>query len=143
MALVHRGRYLVDWPSIAARDPWRRWLDIEGADGWLRTEEFEDGGTLVVRAELPGVDPEKDLEVTVADGIVRIQAHREEKAEQKGKQGYRSEFRYGEFLREVPLPEGAVSEDVKASYDSGILEVRIPHSGQTKVESVKVPVKRS
>jgi HSP20 family protein len=142
VALVHRGRYLVDWPSVVWRDPWRRWLDFEGGDGWLRTEEYEEGDTLVVRAELPGVDPDKDVEVTVADGVVRIHAHREQEAEQKGKHGYRSEFRYGEFVREVLLPEGSVAEEVKASYSNGILEVRIPHHEKSKVEAIKVQVRQ-
>jgi len=52
---------------------WRRWLDIDDRTGWLRTEEFHEGDTLVVRAEMPGLDPDKDIEVSVyADGILEV-----------------------------------------------------------------------
>ena len=78
MELVHRGRYLVDWPSVAFREPFRRLLDFEAAEQWLRTEEYQEGDTTVVRAELPGIDPDKDIEVTVAGGVLRIHARREQ-----------------------------------------------------------------
>jgi HSP20 family protein len=138
--LVHRGRYLVDWPSIVWREPFRRLLDLEVGEAWLRTEEYQDADMTVVRAELPGLDPENDIEVTVADGVLRIHAHREQRAEQKAKEGYRSEFRYGEFVREILLAEGAALEEVQASYNNGILEVRIPSHEKVKVEVTKVPV---
>src|SRR3954453_18249451 len=63
----------------------------------IRVEEMVDGNTLVVRAELPGVDPEKDVDVTVADGVLTIKGERQEKSEHKDKGSYRSEFRYGSF----------------------------------------------
>lgn len=92
----------------------------------IRVEEFVDGKTLVVRAELPGVDPGKDVEVTVTDGILKIRAERQEKEEHKDKDRFRSEFRYGSFSRSIPLPEGVKEEDIKASYADGVLEVRTP-----------------
>lgn len=85
-----------------------------------------DGNALVVRAEVPGLDPEKDVDVSVAGGMLHIKAEREEKTEHKSKSGYRSEFRYGSFSRSVPLPPGAREEDVTASYKDGVLEVRAP-----------------
>jgi HSP20 family protein len=67
-------------------------------------EEFHDGDTLVVRAELPDIDPDKDVEVTTTDGVVRIHAHREQKSDHQEKRGYRSEFRYGDYKRDIALP---------------------------------------
>jgi HSP20 family protein len=92
------------------RDGWHH-----GLGAWLRTEEFHDGDTLVVRAELPGIDPGKDVEVTVGDGVVKIHAHREQKSEHREKRGYHSEFRYGEFEREIALPSGATKKDVRVT----------------------------
>jgi len=140
MALVSRDKHVVEWPTFAWPDRWRRLFDLEGEEAWLRTEEFHDGDTLVVRAELPGIDPEKDVAVTVSDGVVRIQAHRDEKAEHKTKRGYRSEFRYGEFAREIVLPKGAAGDDVKATYSDGILEVRVPCPEKTEAAPHKIPV---
>jgi HSP20 family protein len=97
--------------------------------GWanpLHLEEYLQDGTCVIRAELPGIDPDKDVEISVASGIVNIRAHREERSEEERPDGYRSEFRYGSFQRTVRLPEGATEKDVKAAYKDGILEIRVP-----------------
>jgi len=87
----------------------------------VRVEDYIKDGTYVVRAEVPGLDPEKDIEVTISKGVLTISAHRHEEAEGK----HRSEFRYGTFTRSVALPAGADESRVRASYDKGILEVVI------------------
>jgi len=109
----------------------------------IRVEEMMDGNTLVVRAELPGIDPEKDVDVTVADGVLSIKAERQEKKEQKDKDSYRSEFRYGSFMRRIPLPSGVQQGDITASYKDGLLEVRapLPDQGQETGAS-KIPISR-
>jgi HSP20 family protein len=124
-------------------EQWRRLFEGDGDNQILRVEEFHEDGVLVVRAEMPGIDPEKDVEVTTADGMVTIHARREEEAERKDKRGYRSEFRYGEFDRQVMLPEGVSGADVKATYKDGILEVRIPCPQTKDKEPTTVPVTRS
>ncbi|GAA2203048.1 Hsp20/alpha crystallin family protein [Sinomonas flava] len=98
--------------------------------GGIKVEEVRDGDSLVVRAELPGIDPEKDVDVSIRDGALHIRAFREERSEQKEKDSYRSEFRYGSFSRTLPLPEGATADDVTASYKDGVLEVRVPVPSQ-------------
>lgn len=140
MALVHRNKHVVDRPDFALPGPWRRLFEADGEHAWLRTEEFHDGDTLVVRAELPGIDPEKDLEITVGEGVVRIHAHREQKAEHREKRGYRTEFRYGELTRDIVLPESAAAKDVKATYVDGILEVRVPCPEMPKVAPTRIAV---
>lgn len=92
----------------------------------IKVEEVREGDSLVVRAELPGIDPEKDVDVSISEGALHISGHREEKTEQKEKESYRSEFRYGSFSRTLPLPEGATPDDVTATYKDGVLEVRVP-----------------
>ena len=104
-------------------------------------EEFHDNGTLVVRADLPGIDPENDVELTVADGMLRIEAERREE-EKKADKGYlRQELRYGSLTRTLPLPEGVTGSDVKATYKAGILEIRIPEPKQPPVK--KIPIAKS
>jgi HSP20 family protein len=51
---------------------------VEGLTNAMRLEEFVENGTCVIRAELPGIDPEKDIEISVSDGMVHLQAHHEE-----------------------------------------------------------------
>lgn len=109
----------------------------------MRLEEFVDGDVCVIRAELPGIDPDKDVEITVSDGMLHLQAHREERSEDKQPEGYRSEFRYGSVARHIRLPEGATEADVKATYKDGILEVRVPVAATASRAATKVPVEHA
>lgn len=100
---------------------------------------FTREGDLVVRAELPGVDPEKDIDISFQDGVLTIRGERrfEEKTERDN--FYRFESTYGSFQRSIPLPEGVKAENVKATYENGILEVVMPKAGE--LSSVKkIPV---
>jgi HSP20 family molecular chaperone IbpA len=87
----------------------------------MRMEEHVAGGRYVVRAELPGIDPAKDMEVSVSKGILTVRAERHE--EMRGQ--HRSEFRYGTFTRHIALPVSADADDVKATCHWGVLEVSI------------------
>jgi HSP20 family protein len=120
-----------------------RLFDGDTGTGAIRVEEVVEGNTLVVRAELPGIDPEKDAAITVSDGALTIKAERQEKKEQKDKDSYRSEFRYGSFFRRVPLPDGVKESDVTASYKDGVLEVRAPIPEQVPATSTsRIPITR-
>ena len=75
-------------------------------------------------AELPGVDPIEDIEITVRDGRLTIKALRTRTTESNGL----SEFSYGSSRRTVTLPAGADEDDISATYDRGILTVSVPLS---------------
>jgi HSP20 family protein len=87
----------------------------------MRVEDYVHDGYYMVRAELPGMDPEKDIELTVSKGVLTINATRHEQADGKR----RSEFRYGTFTRSITLPADADEDHIQASYDYGVLEVAI------------------
>lgn len=105
--------------------------------GMMRLEDEIKDGRYEVRAELPGIDPAKDVEITVREGLLTIKAERSEKKEFNG----RSEFAYGSFKRTVTLPAGANEDDIKATYDKGILTVSVavvepkPTEKRVKIES--------
>ncbi|PXY36503.1 Hsp20/alpha crystallin family protein [Prauserella flavalba] len=105
-----------------------RWLESEFPFGslserqWMRLEDYLTEDKYVVRAELPGLDPEHDITITVEKDELSITAQRSEEKKEKG----RSEFHYGSFARTVRLPAGADADKIAASYDKGILEVTIP-----------------
>jgi HSP20 family protein len=103
----------------------------------MRLEDYIEDGRYVVRAELPGLDPEKQVEVTVSSGVLTIHAERHEETETK----HRSEFYYGVFSRHVPLPEGADENDVTATYDKGILQVTVGLKEKGKAAGRQIPVK--
>ena len=107
----------------------------------IKVEEYVDGEHLVVKAEIPGVDPERDIEVTVDDGLLTITAQRLESKSEKSEQGYRSEFRYGSFLRQIRLPKGATPEVVSATYKDGVLEIRVPKP-EGDAQATRIPIER-
>ena len=117
-------------------------LPVEGRVKHLRVEEYLEGDTCVIRAELPGIDPEKDVEITVGDSMLTITAHREERSEQDRPEGFRSEFHYGGFERRIRLPEGATDRDVTATYADGILEVRVPAPTAVTPRVARIAVSR-
>ncbi|WP_024805023.1 Hsp20/alpha crystallin family protein [Nocardia sp. BMG51109] len=102
----------------------------------LRVEDTVDDGHYVVRAEIPGIDPAKDVEVSVHNGQLTIRAERSERHEEKG----RSEFSYGSFVRTVTLPTGAQDQGVEANYAKGILTVSVPMK-EPKEQVKKIEVK--
>lgn len=116
-------------------DEWFRTLPMRRPTGMaaefpgeeiIRVDEYRDGDTQVIRAELPGIDPDKDVEVTVHDGMLRIAAERQVEETSQDKGYTRHELRYGSFSRTLPVPDGATESDIKAAYKDGILEIRIP-----------------
>lgn len=131
-------RLFGEWPR--SRFLPASWGAFEDAD-MLRVEEFVEGDEAVVRAEMPGIDPEKDVEITVSDHTLRMRAERREETKEEKEGTYRSEFRYGSFSRVIPLPVGASEQDVKATYKDGILEVRVPID-QKQAEAKQIKVKR-
>ena len=115
------------WPMMAD-------LRREGTHA-MRIEDRLEKDRYVVRAEIPGIDPDKDVEITVADGILTISAERREEISEKG----HSEFHYGSFMRRVSLPPGSSEEKLEASYQDGILEVTVPiEAAQAKPRVIKV-----
>lgn len=118
-----------------------RWL----AEQWhaleIPVEEFVEDDHLVVRAELPGVDPDRDISVTVDAGVLHIRAERRERDVDERPDRYRSELRYGAFSRAIRLPAEATGEDVDASYADGILTVRLPVDA-ARAEATRVKVRR-
>ncbi len=88
-------------------------------------EVAQHDGKLQVHAELPGLKPE-DVKVEVTDEALIIQGERKYEHEDKKGGVYRSERRYGQFYREIALPEGAKAEEAKANFKDGVLEVVLP-----------------
>ncbi|MCV7246477.1 Hsp20/alpha crystallin family protein [Mycobacterium mantenii] len=105
------------WTGFPSRTGLRPMIDAH----LIRLEDEMQDGHYLLRAELPGIDPVKDVDITVCDGQLTIKAERSERKESKG----RSEFSYGSFTRAVTLPAGANEDDIKASYDKGILTVDV------------------
>ena len=88
-------------------------------------EVSETGGQLRVHAELPGLKPE-DVKVEVSNDQLVIWGERKSEQEENRQGLYRSERRYGQFYRAIPLPEGTKTEQAKAQFNNGVLEISLP-----------------
>jgi HSP20 family molecular chaperone IbpA len=120
-----------------------QWLDLNRPSSlselthYIPVESYTEDGKFVVRADLPGVDPEKEIEVKVDGDVLTIHGERHEEEHDNG----HSEVRYGSFTRSVRLPKGATAGDVVATYDAGVLVVTVPMA-EAAAEPIKVPVQR-
>ena len=104
----------------------------------FRVEEVVRDNRYVIRAELPGLDPDEDIEVTVEGRTVTI--HAERRQENDGP--YRSDFRYGSLTRSVRLPAKVDASDITARYEKGILEVSVPMR-EVKPEGSRVAIEKA
>lgn len=119
-----------DWPELDFPTTFVRtvqpFLPLTARRYVPAVEVFEKGGDLHVKVELPGIDPAKDVTVTVQDGYLSIRGERRESSEVKEEGFYRKETVYGTFERHIPIPKGVKESAVKAGYRDGILEVVLP-----------------
>ncbi|GAA4103145.1 MULTISPECIES: Hsp20/alpha crystallin family protein [Actinomadura] len=104
----------------------------------MRVEDYIDGDDYVIRCELPGIDPDRDVEITAESGMLRVHAERHEEK----KEAHRSEFRYGTFTRSFTLPADTDTEAIKASYDQGILTVRVPLPKAAEHEAKRIAIQK-
>jgi HSP20 family protein len=102
----------------------------------IKIEDYTEDGHYVVRAEIAGIDPEKDLEISAGAGYLTIRAERSSQVEGK----HRSEFRYGAFSRTLELPPGADTDNATAEYASGILTIKVAVKDEQKEVVKKIPV---
>lgn len=123
---------MLDW--LESNNPWNfRGL---GLSPYVRIEDYVEDDTFVLRAELPGVDPEKDVEIEIQNDMLTISGERREETRNKNHR----ELHYGAFRRSVPLPPGSRPEDVAASYKEGVLEVRVPVQAKKAAPPARIQI---
>lgn len=108
---------------------------------WMpRVENFTKDNNLVFRCELPGIDP-KDLEVTVTDRGLTIKGERKTEKGTKEEDYLYREIAYGSFERHFELPEGVKTDQMKAKFSNGILEVMVPAPAIAKARKIEIEAK--
>ncbi|MBS7706069.1 Hsp20/alpha crystallin family protein [Chelatococcus asaccharovorans] len=93
-----------------------------------------------ITAELPGMD-EKDIEVKLSNGTLTIKGEKKEETEQRHKDYYVSERRYGSFQRSFPVPEGVDAAHIEASFAKGVLKVTLPKTADAQRNDKKIAIK--
>ncbi len=101
---------------------------------------FEDKEQFAIEAQLPGIDL-PDVELSVKEQTVRIRGERKVDAERTQEGYHLREARYGKFSREVRLPSEVDTEEAKATYEKGVLTVRIPKKEKAKPRSIHIEAK--
>jgi len=143
-------RLFEDFGAGFWRSPTRRSL-FEAEPFWRRTalsasapavDVVEKDTAYEITAELPGMD-EKNIELTVADDMLTIKGEKREEKEEKKKDYYLSERRFGSFERSFRLPEGVEADKVEASFKKGVLTVTLPKTpeAQKKSREKKIAIK--
>ena len=99
-----------------------RLADLEGSMWLPQVETFEREGKLFIRADLPGLTKD-DISVDITNDAIKIRGERRQENEENEEGYYRSERSYGSFYREIPLPSGVNSEEAKATFRNGVLEI--------------------
>ena len=123
----------------------RGWLrspgdEIAQAGAWTPAVDiYETEDSLVVEAELPGVDP-KNIDVSVDEGVLSLKGERKLEKEVKEENYHRVERAYGMFQRSVRLPSDVDADAIKANYESGVLKVSVPKVEPKKPKSVPIEV---
>ncbi|HKZ20234.1 MAG TPA: Hsp20/alpha crystallin family protein [Acidimicrobiia bacterium] len=123
-------RFMERFPSEEARTI-RPTIDMRRQDG-----------DLVVTVELAGIDPEKDLDITIEDDVLLIKGQKTEETESKDEDRFIRERRYGSFERRIALPDGVEPNNVKASYDNGVLTVKVPVPTPSQPQPHRVQISR-
>lgn len=136
-------------PTLGAfRDEVERWFDQLRTGFWTRPFDFrpsfgldaplatmpavdvnEKDAAFEITAELPGLDA-KNVQVSVQNGILTISGEKTEEKEEKSKNQYVSERRYGSFQRSFQVPEAVHEDKIEASFDKGVLKVSLPKKAE-------------
>jgi HSP20 family protein len=102
-------------------------------------ESYIKNGNLVVRADVPGLDP-KNIEVSVLHNVLTIKGERKDEKEVKKEDYLRREISYGSFERRMSLPEGAATDKVKAAFKNGTIEITIPVGKEVGAKKIPLEV---
>lgn len=100
---------------------------------------FEDGNDIVVKAELPGIKKE-EIDVNITDNVITISGEKKKEEKVEKKNYYRMERSYGSFTRSFRLPAEVQTDNVKASFKDGILEIRAPKTEEAKQKEKKIQI---
>lgn len=131
-SLEHEFQSLMERMGMFGQVDWKPSCDV-----------FRDEGFLVIKAELPGVDPQEGLKVEVVDGVLRIKGEVESDTKEEAEGYYMHERRAGTFRRDIRLPDGVDVDQITGTFDNGVLTIRValPDEGEAGATPIEIPIK--
>lgn len=130
-----------NWPQPRPGRNWMRTPQRLGTERWAPDVEVsQQNNELIVRTDLPGMKKD-DICIDVTDTDLTISGERREEQKSERDGVYRSERTYGSFCRSIPLPEGAITDQAKATFKDGVLEVRMPAPPEPVTRGRRLEVK--
>jgi HSP20 family protein len=113
----------------------RKWL--EGGEWSPLVDVIEEKNSLIVKAELPGID-KKDIKISISENTLTIRGDKKEEKEAKKEDYYCCERFVGSYSRTIALPVGIDKSKVKASYKNGVLEITLPKTEEIKPKEIEI-----
>lgn len=120
-------------------DPFDVSLPFSGGRG-MRLDLAESESEVVVKAELPGVDP-KDVEINVTGNVLTLRGEKKSDREESGRDFHFVERQYGSFHRSIPLPTAVDADRVAAEYKNGVLTVTLPKHPDARPK--RIPLRKA
>jgi HSP20 family protein len=113
---------------------------LSGNQSWpVAVDVVEEKDQYILKADLPGINKE-DIKVSVENGILTIEGERKTETEQKDKQVHRVERSYGRFVRSLDLGTNIDSNNIRANYKDGVLQLNVPKTEAAKPKSIDIQV---
>lgn len=115
---------------------------VWGSEDWAPAiESHVDNGNLIVKADLPGVDP-KEVSISVMGNQLTIEGERKHEEKKEEKDYFYRELSYGKFSRNLALPEGVEADKVKATFKNGVLEITMPAPKQLAAKKIQIEAQK-
>ena len=125
------------WDSFSERKPATK--DGEGGEWLPSLDVSETKADFVVKAELPGVDP-NEIDISLTEGVLTVKGEKKQEREEKEEGYHLVERSYGSFIRSLRLPREVQNEKINASYKDGVLRITLPKTEQAKKKEIKIKV---
>jgi HSP20 family protein len=128
---------LLDEVETLAREMWDAWEPLQLDSSLVPlTDMHEEKDQLVMKTELPGID-KKDLDISLEGDILTIKAEKKEEIKEEATDHIR-ERRYGRYFRSLTLPYPVKADNISATFDNGVLELRLPKAEEVKAKKIEV-----
>jgi HSP20 family protein len=120
---------------------WEMERPLWRGEGWIPAVESRmENGNMIVKADLPGVDP-KDVSISVTGNQLTIAGERKHEEKKEEKDYFYQEVQYGKFSRTMTLPDGVDADKIKANYKDGVLQVTMPAPKALASKKIQIEAK--